>query len=197
MNQAVVVIALVLTGVALAQDEFTQRLDRARQAYDRHDYRQATDHLKAALELLNGALVSELESFLPSSFGPWQAGEAFSSIGHEGYSAALSARRHYVRSNSGEAVDVEIYVEPPSLAIFKRWLANPLLLSSEGRGQVITVRGQRCIEKYDAMHQSAELHFVCGSATLVSIKGYEIKSTDLLKQFAERIDFAQLQRYFP
>lgn len=180
---------------AAAQDDVLNAIAQARTAYSQRNLQEAATQLQTALQFLNQLLVDQLKTFLPPPSGAWKAEDPEGSAAGMVFMGGLSATRHYFQESSEQTVDVEIVSNSPLIATMRAFVTNPMMLGGEGR--LVTVKGQKCIEKFKAGETSGELTCLPGTSMMVTIKGQSIAAADVLRTFANQIDFAGLQAKFP
>ncbi|MGH7568505.1 MAG: hypothetical protein ACREL9_05985 [Gemmatimonadales bacterium] len=189
-----VIAAVACARAAAAQDDVLTALTQARTAYSAKNYQEAATQLQTALQFLNQLLVDQLKTFLPAP-PPGDAWKAEDAQGSTAGMAGLSASRHYLQEGSEQTVEVEIVGNSPLIATMRVLVANPMMMGNEGR--LVTVKGQKCVEKFAAADKSGELTCLPGSSMMVTIKGQSIPTAEALWAFANAMDFAGLLAKFP
>jgi hypothetical protein len=75
---------------------------------------------------------------------------------------------------------------------------NPSMLNQMGEGvKISTISDRRCIERYDLIDKFAELIFVPTSSLMITIRGWDMKNTDVVAKFAESVKWKLLEEIFP
>jgi hypothetical protein len=192
---------VILMGLAmptLAQDEITEAMDAAKQFYAQKNIAESIQALNRALELLQSAMLQQLELLFPKPLDNWRGEAPTSRVNKTAYATGLLANCKYFKKGGGPSVEIEIQTHAPRIANIKMAFMNPSLLNQMGGGaKIITIADQRCIERYEPVDKFAELIFVPAASVLILVRGYEMNDASVVSQFAERIDWDQLAALFP
>lgn len=192
-----IILMIGLTLPTLAQDEITEALDAAKQLYAQKNITESIQALNRALELLQNALLQQLEGLFPKPLDNWRSEPPISRVNRTAYSTGLIANCKYFKKGGGPSVEIEIQTHAPRIANIKMALTNPSLLNQMGGGaRIATVADRRCIERYEPVDNFAELIFVPGASVLILVRGYDMKDASVVVQFAERINWDQLDTLF-
>lgn len=181
-----------------AQNEITETIDEAKQLYLEKNLSESISSLSRALELMNVELLAQLESVFPEPLNSWRIEAPASRINKTAYSTGLISTCKYFKKGGGPSVEIEIQTNAPRIANIKMAFVNPSLINQMGTGAKISTFAERtCIERYDSVDQFAELIFVPTSSVLITIRGFEMKDTSIIAQYAEKVKWDSLASLFP
>ncbi|MDZ7340004.1 MAG: hypothetical protein ONB27_01510 [candidate division KSB1 bacterium] len=194
----IIILVSCLPRTTLAQDEVTAAMDEAKRFYAQKNIPESIQALNRALELLQDAMLQQLESLFPAPLDNWRSDPPTSRVNKTAYSTGLLATCKYFKKGGGPSIEIEIQTHAPRIANIKMAFTNPSLLNQMGGGaKISTIADQRCIERYDAVDKFAELIFVPLTSVLILVRGYEMNDTAVVAKFAERINWEQLAALFP
>jgi hypothetical protein len=189
---------LFLSTSVFAQDPIVETIEQAKTFYLEKSYQEAAAQLSRALELINNKLIEDLKSATPQSLSGWRADDASSSISFVSEQAVLTVKRSYFKEGGGPSVDIELVVNSIKIGNIKMMFSSPATLNRAGEGlKINTIANQRCIERFDPVDRYAEFIFVPTAKLLVTITGQEMKNTDLITKFAEKVNWETLITNFP
>jgi hypothetical protein len=181
----VLVAAYVLP--ALAED-FTNELDEARKAYERHDLKTATDALDAAAALLRQERAEQWKAVLPAPLPGWQGEDrAVASAGPAFFGGGTSVGRTY--RSGGKTVEVTIVTDSPMMA------AMGSMLGGIG-GQIMTddmktviVAGRKA-----TFMKSEGSYMTMVSGAMVSVRGSGAATDDDVRAYFNAVRFANIEQ---
>jgi len=183
---------------ACCQDEIIETIDQAKQFYLEKKLSESMDYLSHAVELINKAILSQVESIFPEPLKGWRSESPLSRTTELAYTSGLVSNCKYYKEGGGQSVEIEIQTNAPRIANIKMAFVNPLVVKQLGSGaKISTVNDRSCIERYDPIDKFAELIFVPTSSVLITIRGYEMKNIDVVAKYAERINWDLLGEIFP
>ena len=192
----VFVLSLVLA--TNAQNEIIETIDEAKQLYLQKNLTESMNYLSHALELMNKELLAQLESAFPEPLKNWRADSPFSQTMKTAYTTSLVSKCQYFKEGGGQSVEIEIQTNAPRIANIKMAFVNPLMVKQLGDGaKIAAVSDRSCIERYDAIDQFAELVFVPTSSVMITIRGHEMKNTEVVAKYAEKVKWKLLEQIFP
>lgn len=181
-----------------AQNEITETIDEAKQLYLGKNLSESIRSLSRALELMNGELLAQMESVFPEPLSGWRSEPPVSRMNKTAYTSGLISTCKYFKKGGGPSIEIEIQTNAPRIANIKMAFVNPSLINQMGAGVKISTFAERsCIERYDPVDQFAELIFVPTSSVLLTIRGFEMKDTSVIAQFAEKMKWNSLASLFP
>ena len=187
------VFILLFVNSLRAQDEIAEKIDEAKKLYQEKNYSEAVEYLSRAIESINQELLNQLESIFPEPLRKWTADSPLSRVTKTAYTTSLVSNCKYYKKGGGQSVDIEIQTNAPRIAKIKMIYVNPATVNQLGPGAKISaVIDRRCIERYDPIDKFAELIFTPTSSVLITIRGYEMKNTKVIAQFAKKIDWDAL-----
>jgi len=142
--------------------------------------------------------LSQLESVFPEPARNWRVNSPSSRVTKTAYTTSLISKCKYYRKGGGQSVDIEIQTNAPRIANIKMALVNPSMLNQMGNGVKISkVDDRRCIERYDPIDKFAELIFVPSTSVMITIRGFEMKNTKIVAEYAEKLKWDLLGEIFP
>jgi len=188
----------LLVSIAFSQDEIIQTIDQAKQLFLEKNLSESIDYLNNAVELINKAILTQIESVFPEPLKGWRNEPPLSRAAKTAYTSGLVSNCKYYKAGGGQSVEIEIQTNAPRIANIKMAFVNPLVVKQLGDGaKISTVNDRRCIERYDPIDKFAELVFVPTSSVLITIRGYEMKNIDVVAKYANRIKWDLLGEIFP
>lgn len=181
-----------------AQNEIIETIEEAKQLYLQKNFSESVNYLSRALELINEELLTQLESIFPEPFSNWRTDPPSSRVTKTAYTTSLISQCKYYKKGGGQSVDIEIQTNAPRIANIKMAFLNPSMVNQLGNGaKISTVNDRSCIERYDPIDKFAELIFVPTSSVLITIRGFEMKNTDAVTEYAEKVKWDLLEAIFP
>ena len=107
----------------------------------------------------------------------------------------MSISRHYYVEDSEKNVDIEAVTDSPLLQAAMMWLSNPMFAAMGGTTgkKPIKVGESKATLEFDEEDGTGELQMVVGTKTLLTVKGYGLDSSDVLVEYAKRVNTAKLK----
>jgi len=184
---AVALIALSGAGYA---DDIEDSINEALQYYQDGEYKDATESLNYATQLIQQKKGKQLETFLPEALKGWSAQEPTSeAAGAAMFGGGISAERAYNKSSS--SVTIKIVTDSPIMQGVMMMFSNPMFATSDG-GKLERIGRQKAIVKFDADSKQGDINIVVDNRFLVTIEGSDT-SLDDLKAYAEAMDYKKLK----
>lgn len=181
-----------------AQDEISNTIDEAKQLYLQKNLSESVNYLSRAIELINEELLTQLESIFPEPLHDWRVDPPSNRVTKTAYTTSLISRCQYYKKGGGQSVDIEIQTNATRIASIKMVFVNPSMLNQMGSGaKISTIHDRSCVERYDPVDKFAELIFVPTSSVLITIRGFELKNTDVVAKYAEKIKWDLFEEIFP
>lgn len=188
---------VTISSLNFAQDEITTTIDIAKKQYQSKNLLEAKRSLEQALELLTKKLMVQLEILYPDPLKNWRGEPPTSHLIKDAYNVFLNSQRKYFKLGGGESVDIILETNTTKIASLKRIFVNPSKVSQIGdNAKISTIKEYRCVEKYDPVDRFAELIFLPVSTLLITIRGYEMKDVSIVRKYAEKIKWEQVNRLF-
>jgi hypothetical protein len=181
-----------------AQNEIIETINEARQLYLQKNLSESVNYLSQALELMNKELLTQLESVFPEPLKNWRVDPPFSQTLKTAYTTSLVSKCKYYKEGGGQSVEIEIQTNAPRIANIKMAFVNPLMVKQLGEGaKIAAINDRSCIERYDSIDKFAELVFVPTSLVMITIRGHEMKNTEVVAKYAEKVKWNVLDQIFP
>ena len=107
----------------------------------------------------------------------------------------MSISRHYYVEGSEKEVDIEVVTDSPLLQAVMMWLSNPMFAAMGGDTgkKPIKVDGNKAMLEFNQEEGTGELQMVVGTKTLLTVKGRGLDRSDVLVEYAKRVDTAKLK----
>jgi hypothetical protein len=185
--------AFLASPVAAAEgtDDVLTTIDQAVKQYRVGDYAGAASNLDYASQLVRQKKSERMKELLPEPLAGWQAKPASAqTLGTAVFGGGVTVSRDY--SRGGAAVSMEIVSDSPVLQSVMMMLNNPMFAGAAG-GNLITVKGQRAIIKYDDKAKNGEINIVVANRFMVTVKGSKVDKQTLI-DYAGAIDFVLLAK---
>lgn len=180
-----------------AQHQVIETIDEAKAAYIQKNLKESVDYLSRALELINNELLTQLESIFPEPLKNWKVEPPSSQITKTAYTTSLLSKCKYYKEGGGQSLEIEIQTNAPRIANIKMAFVNPLMIKQLGESaKISTINDRSCIERYDPIDKFAELTFVPTSSVLITIRGYEMRNTEVVAKYAEKVKWEALEEIF-
>ncbi|MCU0644449.1 MAG: hypothetical protein MUC94_09310 [bacterium] len=181
-----------------AQSEISDTIEQAKQHYIKKNFSESISDLNRALEMINQELLKQLETVFPDPLHDWRVEAPLSQVTKNAYATGLVSKCKYYKKSGGQSVDIEIQTNAPKISNLKMVFLNPSMLNQMGEGvKISTISDRRCIERYDLIDKFAELIFVPTSSLMITIRGWDMKNTDVVAKFAESVKWKLLEEIFP
>ena len=172
-------------------DDVLTTIDQAIKQYRVGDYAGAASNLDYASQLVRQKKSERMKELLPEPLAGWQAKPASAqTLGTAVFGGGVTVSRDY--SRSGSTVSMEIVSDSPVLQSVMMMLNNPMFAGAAG-GNLITVKGQRAIIKYDDKAKNGEINIVVANRFMVTVKGNKVEKQTLI-DYAGAIDFVLLAK---
>ncbi len=183
---------------AVAQDPVADTIEQAKVLYLQGSYKETSEQLVKALQLVNEQLLEKLKKSFPKPEGGWRANEAIGNVAGMSFLTGLNAKRSYFKQGGGPSIDIEIVTNSVKIGNIKMLFASPSMIHRAGENlKISTVANRTCLEKYDPVDRYAELTFAPTSTLMITIIGQEMKNADAVIQYAGKIDWDELEKSFP
>lgn len=202
MASRIIFITLIfLLSLALAtyaQSEIIATIEQAKQYYLQKNLSESVNYLSQALELMNKELLTQMESVFPEPLKNWRVDSPFSQTMKTAYTTSLVSKCKYYKEGGGQSVEIEIQTNAPRIANIKMAFVNPLMVKQLGDGaKITTINDRSCIERYDWIDKFAEIVFVPTSSVMITLRGHEMKNTEVVAKYAEKLRWNLLEQIFP
>lgn len=189
---------LSIVTVSHSQSEIIETIDEARQHYLQKNLAEAINSLNQALELINQELLTQMESIFPMPLDNWKADAPSGQVTKTAYATSLISKRKYFKKGGGQSIEIELQTNAPRIATVKMVFVNPSMINQMGSdAKISTISDRTGIERYDPIDKFAELIFVPTASVLISIRGYEMKDTRAVAEYAEKLHWELLEEIFP
>lgn len=177
-------------------DEVTDQIESAKKLYLAKKYSEAVAELRFALAQIQSKQAERLTVIMPEPLRGWKADKAAGQYASaELMGGGMSIHRHYYVESSDKSVDVEAVTDSPLLQAAMMWLSSPMFGAMGGSTgkKPIKVEGNKAMLEFDAEKGTGELQMVVGTKTLVTVKGHGLDSSDVLVEYAKRVNTAKLK----
>jgi len=190
---------MLLSRVSIfAQNDITEIIEEAKQLYLQKNLSESVKCINRALNLINDELLSQMESIFPDPLKNWRVDPPSSHATITAYTTSLISKCKYFKKGGGQSVEIEIQTDSPRIASIKMAFVNPSMINQlGGDAKIATIANRRCIERFDPIDKFAELIFVPNSSVIISIRGFEMKSTLVIAQYAKKLKWDLLMDIFP
>ncbi|MEE4311276.1 MAG: hypothetical protein V2J62_05355 [candidate division KSB1 bacterium] len=193
-----IVFCLAFASQSISQDLVTETMDQAKAFYIQGNMKEAVQGLEKALQLINDRLEEKLTSSLPEPLNGWRADDAFATTSNMGHISGIKVKKRYYKKGGGPSVDIEIVTNSIKIGNIKRMFSSPSMLKRAGDNiKIATVADRKCVERFDPIDRYAELIFVPTSTLLITITGQDMKNTDTVSKYADRLNWNELEIHFP
>ncbi len=102
----------------------------------------------------------------------------------------INVSRSY-HSTDGQEVRIEMITDSPLLSSVMMLLSNPLIM---GGGRLVAINGEKGIEEWRPEEHSGKIQIVLQNRMLITVEGNNLKSKDILYDFAKKLDFARIKK---
>jgi len=172
-------------------DDVLTTIDQAIKQYRVGDFAGAASNLDYASQLVRQKKSERMKELLPEPLAGWQAKPASAqTLGTAVFGGGVTVSRDYFKA--GSSVAMEIVSDSPVLQSVMMMLNNPMFAGAAG-GNLITVKGQRAIIKYDDKAHNGEIDIVVANRFMVTVKGNQVDKQVLI-DYAGAIDFVLLAK---
>jgi len=182
---------LILFSASGHADDVEESIQEALQSYKAGDFKEASDSLNYASQLVQQKRGSSLESFLPEPLKGWIAQNSSSETSGAAamFGGGITAEREYNKDSA--SVTIQIITDSPLIQGMMMMFSNPMFATADG-GKFERIGRQKAIVKYDSQNRDGDIKIVIGNRILVLIEGQGIEKDDL-KAYAKGIDFIKLK----
>ncbi len=188
---AALILSFVISGSFVKADEVEESMNAAKKYYEKGNYSEAVKELEFAIQLIRQKKSQRLIKVFPKPLSGWKADKPnFQTAGAAFFGGGISASREYRKGSA--SVTIEITMDNPLLQSFLGILDNPMLVGPDQK--LVRVKGQRAVLRFDKDNMEGELNLAFQRKVLVSVKGYGVKSGDVLLEYAKRIDYDLLEK---
>ncbi len=190
----VVLLALALVVSAWAQDEITEGMDYAKEAYEEGSYSEAIEELEIAITQIRTLQTDELRKALPKPLAGWTAEDQESQaagFGLFGLGSAVSVVRRYYEEESDQSIEISIMGESPYLQQLRMIINNPGLQPGT-KLEIERIEGKRrkIAETFSAEDMEGKLSLELEEAEIfVTVEGWDISDKEILYEYLMAIDF--------
>ncbi len=190
----VMILALALVVSAWADDEITEGMDYAREAYEEGSYSEAIEELEIAIAQIRSLQTEELRRALPEPLAGWTAEDQESQaagFGFFGLSSAVGATRSYYEEESDQSIEISIMGQSPLLQQLRMVIQNPGLQPGT-KLEIKRIEGKRrkIAEKFSAEDMEGMLSLELEEAEIfVTVEGWGISDKEILYEYLDGIDF--------
>ena len=193
-----IIFLLMISSQSISQDPVTETMDQAKAFYLQGNMKEAVQGLEKALQLINDRLEEKLTGSLPEPLNGWRADDAFATTTNIGLVSGIKVKKRYYKKGGGPSVDIEIVTNSIKIGNIKRMFSSPSMLKRAGDNiKIATVAERKCVERFDPVDRYAELIFVPTSTLLITITGQDMKNTDTVSKYADRLNWNELEIHFP
>ena len=191
----VVILALVLVVSACADDEITEGMDYAREAYEEGSYSEAIEELEIAITQIRSLQTDEVRKALPEPLAGWTAEDQESQAASFGFfglgSATVGATRRYYEEESDQSIEISIMGESPLLQQLRVVIQNPgLQPGTELVIERIAGKRRKIAEKFSAEDMAGTLSLELEEKQIfITVEGWDISDKEILYEYLLGIDF--------
>jgi len=173
-------------------DQVSDRIENAKKLYEEGSYSRAVSELKAAIASIQSLQADGLKDAFPKPLPGWSADEPVSAqAGMQFLGGGIAIRRRYRREGGEGEVEIGIVTESPLLQSVMMLLSNPLFTAADKSKSKVTVGNYSGILEF--YNGKGELDLVVGTKTLVTVGGSSIDDGEILRRYAEKIDFDRIR----
>ncbi len=197
MKRTLIILAVLLLGLALhaagPQDEAIEALDTAKTLIGKAEYAKAQQEIDFALAKINEILAEDLLKFIPEGSNGFTL-ESKSATPVNIMGASITALGEY--SHSDGSFDLTISVGGAlGQSGGLMGLAN-MFGGMAAAGKTVRVSGYTGTQEYDADEEEGSLTLKVGDKITVMVTGEDFENADLLKNLAELVDLAGLEKAY-
>lgn len=196
------ILMLLFAGMLLAQNtakEAQDALDSAKSHIQKGEYGKAQDELNYAQNLLGELLATALLQYIPEtpkgfSFIKKEASSLGQGGALFGSANASVAKGSYSQGNASFEISISQGGVLGQAGGLMSGLASLLGGMNDAGFRQIRVKGYSGSLEYDEEMQSGWITFSVGNKLTVTVSGEDLENSDQLKDLAEQIDFAALEK---
>lgn len=184
-----VLLAALLVATSAVADEITETIEGALSAYQKGEYKAASEDLGYAQQLIRQKRGDSFKQYMPVPLTGWTMGEIdvqTATAAMMGGGTTLSTTYH---KGEGE-VAIEMVADSPMLQSIAMMLSNPMFATADG-GKMIRIKRHKAVIKYDKNGRSGEIKIVIDNRILVTITGTNVTEEELTA-YAKAIDYDAL-----
>ncbi len=190
----VVILALTLVVSAWADDEITEGMDYAKEAYEEGSYSEAIEELEIAIAQIRSLQTDEVRKALPGPLAGWTAEDQESQVaafGFFGGSSAVGATRIYYEEESDQSIEISIMGESPLLQQLRMVIQNPgLQPGTELVIKRIAGKRRKIAEKFSAEDKEGILSLELEEKQIfITVEGWDISDKEILYEYLLAINF--------
>lgn len=194
----VVILTLAFVVSALAQDEITEEIDYAREAYEDGSYSEAIEGFDFVIAQIRSLQVDELRKALPEPLSGWTMEEQESDAmgyGFFGLSSGVGVTRRYYEEDSGATIEITIGAQSIMLQQVTMFLKNPAMAAAQPntkleKKRIKGIAGRTTIvEEFSSEDESGKLSLTPDDKIFVIIEGWDISDKEILYEYLDGIDF--------
>lgn len=183
---------------AHGQDEITSTIEEAKKSYLHNELFEAAKMLDRSLDLIHNKLLTQLESLFPKHLKGWNADSPSSRIKKDAYNIGLISKRKYYKNGGGPSVEISMETNSTRIARIQAIFVNPANIKQvNNNAKISLIEDLRCIEIYDPIDKFSELIFIPTSSLLISIRGHEMKNTNIAAKYAKKLAWDRICELFP
>lgn len=204
-----ILLAVILSLMAqTSKDEAIQSLDNAKKLIQQDNYIKAQDEINFSLGKINEILSEQLVKFLPDAPTGYKVMEKNAQGlgqmgGFLGSANAIAAVGRYSSTSDdadGNTAELTLTITVGGLlGKTASFAAMGQMFGGAGSGtnsKSIRVSGYTATQEYQAENASGKLNMQVGDKISLLIEGNYIKSADIMKALAEKVDLAKLEKAF-
>lgn len=185
-----IAVSLIAFSGAGYADDVEDSINEALEYYQNGEYKDATESLNYASQLISQMKGKALEASLPEALDGWSAQAPTSeAAGAAMFGGGITAERVYSKGSS--SVTIRIVTDSPMMQAMMMMFSNPMFATADG-GKLERIGRQKAIVKFDAGSRQGDINIVVDNRFLVTIEGGDISVEDL-KAYAEAIDYKKLK----
>lgn len=182
-------LAALLVATSAVADEITETIEGALSAYQKGEYKAASEDLGYAQQLIRQKRGDSFKQYMPAPLTGWTMDAIdvqTAAAAMMGGGTTLSTTYH---KGEGE-VAIEMVADSPMLQSIAMMLSNPMFATADG-GKMIRIKRHKAVIKYDKNGRSGEIKIVIDNRILVTITGTNVTEEELIA-YAKAIDYDAL-----
>ena len=185
-------VGLPVTGVARADDVFSEQVEKAQQFYLQKNLPRANAALQQALIIVQDRLGETLSKAMPPPPAGWEAND-IETEGLNDLGGGIRVGRSYFRKD-GATLGIQIYID--SAPVQEAITAFADIDSAKGQPgvSVVMLDSDPALLRWDQSAKSGEIQLVINNRALVYIEADQIDSEELLVTMIKGFDFNLIRK---
>ncbi len=193
MRFLLTIFLIILFTTPAYADNVTESLDKAKDLYNQGKYYKAVTELNFAIGLIQDKQLEKFKSLLPEPPAGWKADQVEGSRAPgQLMGGGITVARNYT-SSDGQKIRIEMITDSPLLSSIMMFLSNPMMMGGAGT-RLVSINGEKGIEEWNPQDKSGKIQIVLQNRMLISVSGNNLKSKNVLYDFAKNLDFTKIKK---